>query len=57
VLDVQSLDDRKAAAAAATVPTAQPPKTFVPTGDEVKTVGPAPKPLVKPRPKGETNGS
>lgn len=57
VLEVRSLEDRKTAAAAATVPTAPAPKSFVPTGDEVKTVGPAPKILVKPRPKGDANGT
>jgi len=46
VLDVLSLEDRKAAADAK-VPTGAPPKSFVPTGDEVKTVGPAPVNFVK----------
>lgn len=49
-LEVPSAEDRKKSQAKVEPPKAEPPKTFTPTGDEVKQVGPAPKPLV-PRPR------
>lgn len=53
VLEVLSLEDRRAAETKGVVPTGgAAQKEFVPTGDEVKTVGPAPKPLIKKPPSG-----